>query len=98
MLKVIEILEDSDVSWEDAAKQAVARAHRTLRHVKSINIKNFAATVGEDGRITSYRINANISFALEDGPAEAMSSSSAAASAPSGGRRGGGGGGKGKRK
>jgi hypothetical protein len=59
--------------------------------VKSINIKNFAATVGEDGRITSYRINANISFALEDGPTETMASSSAS----SGAKRGGG---KGKRK
>jgi flavin-binding protein dodecin len=66
MLKVIEVLEDSSVSWEDATKQAVARAHKTLRHVKSINIKNFSATVGEDGKITSYRINGKISFVLED--------------------------------
>jgi len=86
MLKVIEILEDSDVSWEDAAKQAVARAHRTLRHVKSINIKNFAATVGEDGKITSYRINANISFVLDDGPVATSSSASSSASGKGGGK------------
>jgi flavin-binding protein dodecin len=88
MLKVIEILEDSDVSWEDAAKQAVARAHRTLRHVKSINIKNFAATVGEDGRITSYRINANISFVLDDGPVPSASGVAASASSAKGGGKG----------
>lgn len=86
MLKVIEVLEDSDVSWEDAAKQAVTRAHRTLRHVKSINIKNFSATVGEDGKITSYRINANISFVLDDAPI--ASSASASTPAARGARKG----------
>jgi flavin-binding protein dodecin len=65
MLKVIEVLAESDKSWEDAAHIAVANAARTLRHVKSINIKNFQATVGENGKITSYRINAKISFVLE---------------------------------
>ena len=93
MLKVIEILEDSNVSWEDAAKQAVARAHRTLRHVKSINIKNFSATVDENGKITSYRINANISFILDDAPLPSSASSASAMAAPSGK-----GGGKGKKR
>lgn len=65
MLKVIEVLAESDQSWEDAAQQAVANASKTLRNVKSIYLKNIEAKV-ENGKIAKYRINANISFVLED--------------------------------
>ena len=66
MLKVIEVLAESDKSWEDAANVAVARASETVRNIKSINVENFQGTVGEDGRISRYRINAKITFLLED--------------------------------
>jgi hypothetical protein len=64
MLKVIEVLAESNKSWEDAAQQAVANADKSLRNVRSIYIENFQATV-ENGRISSYRVNAKISFVLE---------------------------------
>lgn len=64
ILKVIEVLAESDKSWEDAAAQAVTRATKTLHGIKSIYIKNFEAKV-EGGKIISYRINANISFVLD---------------------------------
>lgn len=64
MLKVIEVLAESEKSWEDAAHVAIAQATKSLRHVRSINIENFNATV-KDGKIERYRINAKISFVLE---------------------------------
>ncbi len=64
MLKVIEVLAESNKSWEDAAQQAVASANKTLRNVKSIYIENFEATV-DNGQIKSYRVNAKISFVLD---------------------------------
>ena len=64
MLKVIEFLADSNQSWEDAAKQAIANASKTVPNIKSIYIQNFEATVDAD-KITRYRINAKISFMLE---------------------------------
>lgn len=64
MLKVIEVLAESDKSWEDAAAQAVARAHKTLHGIKSIYIKNFEAKV-EGGKIVKYRINAQVTFLLD---------------------------------
>ena len=64
MLKVIEVLAESNQSWEDAAKQAIANATKTVRNIKSIYIENFEATVDAD-KITRYRINAKISFMLE---------------------------------
>jgi flavin-binding protein dodecin len=64
MLKVIEVLAESNQSWEDAAKQAIANAAKSVRNIKSIWIENFEATVDGD-KITRYRINAKISFTLE---------------------------------
>lgn len=64
ILKVIEVLAESDKSWEDAAAQAVTRAAKTLHGIKSIYIKNFEAKV-ENNKITTYRINANITFLLD---------------------------------
>ena len=50
---------------EDAAQTAVRNASETLRGIRSIYIKEMEARVSEDGRITHYRINGKISFALE---------------------------------
>jgi flavin-binding protein dodecin len=59
--KVIEVLAQSDKSWEDAAQAAVADAGKTVKHIKSIYIKNFEAVV-ERNHIVKYRVNANITF------------------------------------
>ena len=64
VLKVIEILAESPNSWEAAAAIAVAKASETVRGVKSIYIKNFEAEVDND-KITSYRINAKVSFMVD---------------------------------
>lgn len=64
MLKVIEVLAESDKSWEDAAAQAVANASKTLHGVKSIYVENMEAKV-EGDKIVSYRINGKVSFMLE---------------------------------
>jgi len=64
MLKVIEVLAESDKSWEDAASQAVTRASKSVHGIKSIYIKDMNAQV-DNNKITKYRINANISFALD---------------------------------
>ncbi len=64
MLKVIEVLAESEKGWEDAANNALLEARETVRGIRSIYIKNMEAAV-EDGRITQYRVNAKISFTLE---------------------------------
>ena len=64
MLKVIEVLAESEKSWEDAAKNAIEQAGKSVRNIKSIYIENFEAQVKDD-KITNYRINAKISFLLE---------------------------------
>jgi hypothetical protein len=64
MLKVIEVLAESNKSWEDAAAVAVANASKTVRGIKSIYVENFQATVKND-KIVNYRVNAKLTFELE---------------------------------
>jgi len=64
MLKVIEILAESDKSWEDAAQSAVQQAAKSVRNIKSIYVENLEATV-DNARLVKYRVNAKISFVLE---------------------------------
>jgi flavin-binding protein dodecin len=62
--KVIEVISQSNKSWEDAAQQAVTDAARTVKQIKSIWIRNFEAVV-KNGKIAEYRVNANITFEVK---------------------------------
>ncbi|HET7009438.1 MAG TPA: dodecin family protein [Anaerolineales bacterium] len=64
IVKVIEVIAQSEESWEAAARQALAEAAQTVRGIQSIYIKEFQATVANE-RIANYRINAKISFLVE---------------------------------
>ncbi len=61
VLKVIEVLANSDKSWEDAAKNAVAHASKSVKNIKSVYINEQSATV-KDGKMDNYRVNAKITF------------------------------------
>jgi dodecin len=62
--KVIELLAESDESWEAAAQKAVTDASESLRGIASIYVKEFEAKV-ENGRITRYRINGKVTCEVE---------------------------------
>ena len=64
MLKVVEVLAESEKSFEDAAQVAVTNAAKSVRNIKSIYLKHIEAVV-ENNQITKYRINAKISFVIE---------------------------------
>jgi flavin-binding protein dodecin len=64
ILKVIEVLAESEKSWEDATADAVRRAAKTVKNIRSIYIENFEAKV-EGNKVVRYRINGKISFVLE---------------------------------
>jgi flavin-binding protein dodecin len=63
-VKVIEVLANSTKSWSDATEQAIVKASKSLRNVKSAHIQNLGVTV-ENGKIKEYRINAKISFEVD---------------------------------
>jgi flavin-binding protein dodecin len=64
IVKVLEVIAESDRSFDDAAQQAVKQAAATVRGIKSIWIDNFSGVV-EGDRIVRYRVNAKLSFLVE---------------------------------
>jgi len=62
--KVIEVLSQSEKSWEDATQRAVADAGRTVKNIKSIWVKNFEGIV-KNNKIIEYRVNANVTFEVK---------------------------------
>ena len=64
MVKVVEVIAESKKSWSDAADKAVKQASDTVRNIKSLYVQDMQAKV-ENGKITSYRINAKISFVID---------------------------------
>jgi len=63
IVKVIEVLAQSEKSWEDAAAKAVKTASKSIKNIKSIYIVDQSAKI-EDNKIVKYRINAKISFLI----------------------------------
>ncbi len=64
MLKVIEVLAESKKSWEDATRQAVAFAGKSVKNIRSVYVQEQNAVV-EDNEITKFRVNVKISFEIE---------------------------------
>lgn len=61
VVKVIEILSESQNGWEAAAQEAVTEASKTINDIQSVYVENFQAIVDE-GKIVNYRLNCKISF------------------------------------
>jgi dodecin len=64
VLKVIEVLSSSDTSWEDATKKAVAKASKSVKHIRSVYVQDQSAAV-KDGAVSEFRVNLKITFELE---------------------------------
>ena len=63
IVKVIEVIAQSEKSWEDAAANAVREASKSVDNIKSIYIKEKSAKV-KNGKIVLYRVDTNISFVI----------------------------------
>lgn len=64
--KVSEIIASSPKSFEDAIKEGVARANKTLKNIKSAWVENQQVELDDKGQISSYRVQLKITFILED--------------------------------
>ena len=61
VLKVIEVLSNSNKSWEDATRKAVKHASKTVKNIRSVYVQDQSATVsGED--VYEFRVNLKITF------------------------------------
>lgn len=61
VVKVIELMANSNKSWEDAAQNALNEAKKTVKNIESIYVKDMKAIV-ENGEISNYRVNTKVSF------------------------------------
>jgi len=62
--KVIEVIAESDKSWDDAVKNALAEAARTVDDIREIWISGMKAIV-ENNKVVRYRLTAKITFVLK---------------------------------
>ena len=63
IVKVIEVIAESDTSWEDAAKQGVEDASKSVKNIKHIYVEHIQGIV-ENNEVVRYRVNAKISFVV----------------------------------
>ena len=59
--RVTEIIGTSPVSWEDAAKNAVETAAKSLRHVRGAEVSKLDMKI-EGGKVIAYRARVSLSF------------------------------------
>ncbi|MCX2681782.1 dodecin family protein [Galbibacter sp. EGI 63066] len=64
VLKVVEILADSDKSWEDATRKAVKKASESVKNIKSAFVNSQSVTV-KDGGVSTFRVNVKITFEVD---------------------------------
>jgi len=62
--KIIELVGSSPVSWEDAAKNSVERASKTLRDLRIAEVTTLDMKI-ENGKVAAYRARVKLSFKYE---------------------------------
>jgi flavin-binding protein dodecin len=63
--RITEIVGTSKNSWEDAARNAVKTAAKTLRDLRVAEIVKLDMVI-EDGEVAAYRARVNLSFKYEE--------------------------------
>jgi flavin-binding protein dodecin len=64
--KIVEIVGTSPTSWEEAAKNAVETAGKSLRDLRIAEITKLDLRV-ENGKVAAYRARVSLSFKYEGG-------------------------------
>ena len=65
VLKVIEVLGNSTVSFDDAVINVVTEVSKTVKNIKSVYVKDMEAKVSNN-EIVQYRVNTKVTFAIVD--------------------------------
>lgn len=64
ILKVIEVLANSEKSFEDAISSAVEKASESVKNIRSAYVNEQSVSV-EDGKVKDYRVNVKITFEVK---------------------------------
>ncbi len=63
--KVIQLVGTSENSWEEAAKNAVDTASKSLTNLRIAEVEKLDVKL-EDGKVVAYRARLSLSFKYED--------------------------------
>ncbi|HTP39544.1 MAG TPA: dodecin family protein [Steroidobacteraceae bacterium] len=63
--RITEIIAGSKKSFDDAFKQGLARASKTLKNVTGVWIKDQSAVI-EKGKVAEYRVALKVTFVLKE--------------------------------
>ncbi len=64
IMKSEQIMSESSKSFEDAIQTAVARFAKTVRGLSSCHVNSMSTTI-KGGKIDKYRVNMQMTFAVE---------------------------------
>lgn len=64
--RVTEVISSSNVSFEDAVQQGIARANKTLKNVRGAWVHGQKVVCDDQGNISEYRVNLKVTFVLDD--------------------------------
>lgn len=65
VLKVIELMGNSTISFEDAVQNVVNEASKTVKNIKSVYIKDLQVTINSN-KISQYRVTTKVAFGILD--------------------------------
>ncbi|CAL2102467.1 Dodecin [Tenacibaculum sp. 190130A14a] len=64
VMKVIEILANSEKSWEDATKKAIKQASKSVKNIKSAFVQSQSVVVNDD-EVSEFRVNLKVTFEVK---------------------------------
>lgn len=64
VVKIIELVGESEKSWDEALRSLVAEATKTLRGITRVGVKDLDVRM-ENDRIEVFRVRAEVSFRVE---------------------------------
>lgn len=62
--KIIEISADSETSFDDAIREGIRRASKTVKKIKSAWVEDQSVDI-EDDKIVKFRVHLKVTFVLE---------------------------------
>ena len=61
VVKIIELVGESPVNWEEAIQEAIKEASKTVKKIVSADVIGFSTKINEN-KVSMYRVNVKVAF------------------------------------
>ena len=65
IVKIIQLVGESKKSWDDAMRNVVKDAQKTLRGITRIGVKEFDVRMNDKNKVDVFRVRTEVSFRIE---------------------------------